>query len=174
MPQEKSQKLSEIVAQLSSLTKPASLDELHSILGDLEIERADVEDFCLFNPLCYSRNPVAANENFELLCICWLPGQSSLIHDHTGSACGVRVITGAMTETIFERTTENRARPVRTNHYDAGYVCGSCDREIHQISNFQAGDRVLITLHVYSPPLAQMNNYVDEDSSSVLYSCTAE
>ena len=174
MTQPLSPKLNEIVAQLSALPGPASLDELHSILSQFEIDRLDVEDFCQFNPLCYARNPVAANANFELLCICWLPGQSSLIHDHTGSACGVRVVCGAMTETIFERTTGNRARPVRTNYYDPGYVCGSFDQEIHQISNFQEGERHLVTLHVYSPPLARMNNYVCEEPSSALYSCTAE
>jgi cysteine dioxygenase len=79
----------------------------------VQIDRCDVEDFCVFNPLCYARNPVASSEHYELLCICWLPDQSSLIHDHTGSACGVRVVVGEMTETIFEHVSEQSALRLR-------------------------------------------------------------
>ena len=39
----------------------------------------------------------------------------------------------------------------------AGYLCGSVDEDIHQVSNLQAGGADLVTLHVYSPPLLRMD-----------------
>jgi cysteine dioxygenase len=33
------------------------------------------------------------------------------------------------------------------------------DADLHQISNLQAGDADLVTLHVYVPPLVRMKTY---------------
>ena len=38
-------------------------------------------------------------------------------------------------------------------------MCGSEDDDLHQISNLQAGDADLVTLHIYTPPLLQMGTY---------------
>ncbi len=40
-----------------------------------------------------------------------------------------------------------------------GATCYSEDLDIHQVSNLQADDRDLVTLHIYSPPLLKMNVY---------------
>ena len=40
-----------------------------------------------------------------------------------------------------------------------GAVVGSVDKDMHQVSNLQAGDADLVTLHVYSPPLLVMGTY---------------
>lgn len=43
----------------------------------------DWKEFALFCPLKYSRNLIEINENFELIILCWLPGQESPIHNHS-------------------------------------------------------------------------------------------
>ncbi len=166
MEQKLSAPLKTIVDRLVALKRTANIDDLKSILSSVSVSRSDVAAFARFNPLCYSRNPVVATEHFELLCICWKSGQSSLVHDHTGSACGVRVVEGEMTETIFEQADQHSARPLRTKTYPLGHICGSVDRDIHQISNFQSGGRDLITLHIYSPPLVRMNTYSNAEAET--------
>jgi cysteine dioxygenase len=161
MNQRLSTPLQSVVDQLHALRRTATIDDLTRILSSVSLRRADVQLFERFNPHCYSRNPVTSSEHFELLCICWRSGQSSLVHDHTGSACGVRVIEGEMVETIFEPVAADSARPVLTRTFGNGYVCGSVDRDIHQISNFQTDGSDLITLHIYSPPLTRMNTFVN-------------
>jgi hypothetical protein len=44
-------------------------------------------------------------------------------------------------------------------------LCGSEDTDIHQVSNLQADDAVLVTLHVYAPPLHRMGTYSLYDMS---------
>ena len=44
-------------------------------------------------------------------------------------------------------------------HITEGSVTVSMDNDIHQISNLQADDKPLVTLHVYSPPLSQFHLY---------------
>ena len=42
---------------------------------------------------------------------------------------------------------------------------GSVDGDLHQVSNLQAGDADLVTLHVYSPPLVGMHTFSIHDRS---------
>jgi cysteine dioxygenase len=46
-----------------------------------------------------------------------------------------------------------------------GEVCGTQDDDLHQVSNLQAGDADLVTLHVYTPPLVFMGTYSMYDTS---------
>ena len=40
-----------------------------------------------------------------------------------------------------------------------GAVSASQDTDLHQVSNVQAADNDLVTLHIYSPPLWRMDTY---------------
>src|SRR5262249_57894797 len=87
------------------------------------------------------------------------------IHDHAGSSCGVRVLRGVMTETRFEFAPNGHVKAVASRDLAAGGVCGSEDHDLHQVSNLQAGNADLVTLHVYSPPLLQMGTYSLTDTT---------
>lgn len=43
----------------------------------------DWREFALFCPHKYARNLLEFNDNFELILLCWLPGQESPIHNHS-------------------------------------------------------------------------------------------
>jgi cysteine dioxygenase len=105
-----------------------------------------------------------ARAAYHALVLCWRSGQRSPIHDHRGSACAVRVIRGAATETIFEMTEEGRVFETRTRQLAEGFMCATEDLDIHRIANDQPAGSDLITLHIYSPPLLVMGQYSLEDS----------
>lgn len=134
------------------------LDELTGWLGALEVTLADVADVACFDERRYRRNLLRAGAGYHALVLCWRPGQRSPIHDHRGSSCGVRVLQGTLTETIFERTAAGHLLPRTTHTLRCGEICGSQDADIHQISNLSA-DEPLVTLHVYTPPLITMGMY---------------
>jgi len=89
---------------------------------------------------------------YELVVICWRSGQSSPIHDHLGTVCGVRVVAGTATETTYRETGGGRVRAVSRRTVGPGQVLLSCDTDIHLISNADPSQG-LITLHLYSPSL---------------------
>jgi len=70
-----------------------------------------------------------------------------------------------MTETRFEFAPNGHVKAVGSSDYAAGSVIGSQDFDLHQVSNLQAGDADLVTLHVYSPALVQMGTYSLTDTS---------
>src|SRR2546421_42096 len=90
------------------------LHVLTSGLKRLQIERSEIEAFAQFSSERYRRNLMHASPAYHALILCWRSGQVSPIHDHRGSACAVRVISGEATETTFEMTDEGRLFEVRT------------------------------------------------------------
>jgi hypothetical protein len=71
----------------------------------------------------------------------------------------VRVIEGRASETRFSLTGCGRLAPALLQEHDQGSVTASVGEEIHQMGNFEAAGRNLITLHIYSPPPARWKFY---------------
>ena len=148
--------VTDLVDWLQHHDERIDLTELQARLDDDALNIDAFADYVRFDEERYARNLVAHGPQFYALLLCWLPGQASPIHDHRGAACGVRVIQGTATETSFrlqgERLVEDSVTTLR-----AGEVCGSFDDDIHEIRN--NGSDNLVTLHVYSPYLDNINLY---------------
>lgn len=151
--------LAELIRYLDGLTARADLRILRRLLARLVVTRRDLEPACRFGVQAYRRNPVARSDWYELLVLCWRSGHGTPIHDHRGSSCAFRVIEGVGTEIRFERTASGHVCPIRAISMEPGYVCAAQDDMIHQVANFQAPGRNLITLHIYSPPIRRMHTY---------------
>lgn len=157
--------LDELIEYLDGLDDRAPLDELQAELAELEIDVEDLGEYVRFSDKGYQRNLVHGGPWYHLLVLCWKNGQRSPIHDHAGSSCGVRVLRGTMTETRFEFAPNGHVLAVGSHTCRPGEVVGSQDSDLHQVSNLQAGDADLVTLHVYSPPLLRMGTYSLTDTT---------
>jgi cysteine dioxygenase len=144
---------------LDNLEERASVEDLTSRLAELDIDCADVGDSIRFSDRQYMRNLVRSGPWYYALVLCWKNGQRSPIHDHHGSSCGVRVLRGTLTETIFEFAPNGDVKAKFSRDCAPGSVLGSADGDMHQVSNLQPGQADLVTLHIYSPPLLYMGTY---------------
>jgi cysteine dioxygenase len=150
---------------LDRWTRQVPLPDLMRRLEHLHVELDELGPFVQFDPVRYRRNLLHAAPAYQALVLCWRAAQRSPIHDHRGSSCGVRVLRGVATETLFARTSAGLIYATRSRELPAGSVCGSLDMDIHQVSNLQADGCDLITLHVYSPPLLHMGVYSLTDAT---------
>ncbi|RYG44306.1 hypothetical protein EON79_15170 [bacterium] len=121
------------------------------ILSQFVPTAAELAPYANFSNDRYCRNLIHRSERFELLLLCWKPGQSSPVHDHRYSWCGVRVIQGSATEVRFMKTPQGTWVPVGHSIAHAGELVCSMDRDTHIIGNFETSD--LMTMHCYAPPL---------------------
>ena len=112
----------------------------------------------------YARNLVCRTETFELLVLCWLPGQASTIHDHAGSLNAIRVHRGELTSRVFAPAGAAGGGPmalVREDRVRPGQKLVGVDRGgIHQLADTSGAD--LVTVHVYAPALTEINVYALE------------
>lgn len=111
----------------------------------------------------YARNLVLRTPHFELLVLCWRPGQLSTIHDHGGALNAIRVHSGELTSRVFrpaagvtsgggpvELVSEERVCP--------GDPLVGVDRGgIHQLADDSGVP--LVTVHVYAPALTTLTVY---------------
>jgi cysteine dioxygenase len=150
---------------LDALTARPDLRRLTEQLARFEVDLGDLADYLHFSERTYKRNLVRAASNYHAWLLCWKNGQRSPIHNHSGSACVVRVLRGTLTETLFELAPNGHVKATFSRDFSQGSLVGSEDTDIHQVSNLQAGNAELVTLHVYTPPLKEMCTYSMYDLS---------
>jgi cysteine dioxygenase len=151
--------LDRLLGELDAWQGRIPLRELERALGALAIALEDVRPFVLFGHETYRRNLMHAGPAYQALVLCWRNGQRSPIHDHRGSSCGVRVLSGLALETVFARAHNGMIYAERSRSVGPGTVCATEDDDIHQVSNLAEDGGDLVTLHVYSPPLLSMGTY---------------
>ena len=100
----------------------------------------------------YHRLAVASDHEVWLLT--WLPGQSTDLHDHGGSAGAFQVHAGTLIEDTV--TTDGPPR-ITTRELGEGAGRRFGDRHIHRIAN--RSGRPAISIHVYGPALTTMTRY---------------
>ena len=143
--------LTGLVDWLDSIDRRPGLKELDNHLSNLEVNLAALKGCIGYADDGYQRNVIKKSEHYELVAICWTPGQDTPIHDHVGSDCAFLIVDGVSTETIYETDNQGLARPINTRHYQPGEVCAAEEPDIHRVSNDT--DSELVNLHVYTPPL---------------------
>ena len=164
-----SKDLQPFIDYLASLEKRPNIDELGKQLRAMNISMDDITEFAHFSDKGYRRNVVFQNDVVQLLCLCWKSGQRSPIHDHADSICGVRVMQGIATETVFEETPSGYIKPITSVDYGEGVIISE-ESDTHQVSNLQAAGEDLVTLHVYAPPLKKMKLFTIDSKQMQTYS----
>jgi len=159
------------------------LGEFAALAQRLDLDDALVAAHMRFCDDTYARNLICRTPQFELLVLCWKPGQGSTIHDHAGSLNVTRVYSGSLTSRQFRRRCgepgvmevggatagELPDGPVDVLREEvlAGSGAAIVDRgEIHQLAN--DSDRDLVTVHLYAPPLQDIVVYSLTEPASEL------
>lgn len=162
-------KLLPLVSYLDTLTERASLARLETLLSNCAATLDDVREFVRFDQSHYTRNLVAKGTWYEVLVICWLSGQRSPIHNHAQSTCGLMVLDGVCSETMFAHSPCGQVVALSTSHKHVGDVCATEDDDTHQVSNLQGPGENLVTIHIYSPPLRKMKKFSIMGAAAVDY-----
>lgn len=129
-----------------------------SLLRAYQEEHRDWEEWALWSDKRYTRNLVACGESFELLILCWSPGQQSPIHDHAGQNCWMAVLEGQLEE-IHYSATKNAAdagqvppEKGRAKSFVEGGVAFIEDSIAYHLTQPVGGTRA-VSMHLYSKPI---------------------
>lgn len=173
--------LDELVTRLRGLAAAEfTHDRLDDILGGRPIREGTWQPRVRFRDDKYARHLIHREELFEVMLLCWKPGQLSPVHNHQGNSGWVRVLRGRMEETHWsppDWVVAGVPMPGASDTFDidedgvghglvlrksahlvhvAGPAVCSVDRArpIHRLGNPKqhAGDEPAVTLHVYSRP----------------------
>jgi cysteine dioxygenase len=125
------------------------------ILQDyLSKKPTDWRKYSFFCDLKYARNLIEITEQFELMVICWKPGQESPIHNHSGQRCWMAILEGDMEEVYYFydelhqvlREGQRQIHPQGT----VGFITDEIAlHKVRPANKFSHG----ITMHLYSKPI---------------------
>jgi len=147
----------DIVAWLDEQNSRPGLTELDAHLSSLNVNLEGLKKHIHYAERGYQRNIIKKTEHYEIVAITWRTGQGTDIHDHIGSDCAFLIVEGTATETIYELSDNNLAKPIGVRCYGLGDVCTANEPDIHRISN--ETDKNLINIHIYMPPLSEFSIY---------------
>ena len=132
-----------------------------SYLRSLDLQKEQLEKYCYFNRDFYTRNLVHKEKGFELMVVCWSPGQKAPIHGHEGEKCWARVQEGQLEICNYEEISSKPLELKLTQKLSCspGFLDGPAD--IHSVENLS--DKFAISLHVYAKPYNACNIYDTEN-----------
>jgi cysteine dioxygenase len=138
-----------------------NIDRLQQLTKMYESNSRDWTEYVFFDQNKYTRNLVDdGNGHFNIIVLCWAPGQQSPIHDHANSHCLFKVLEGEMVETLYDcpqntgEMTEKSCTVYETNRVN--YMHDKIG--VHRVGNHSS--KPAISLHLYSPPILECRTYV--------------
>ena len=175
--------LAQLVSDLAACCEGGTLDgdRVAEVLSGASLTESEMERYRHFRADKYCRNQLARTPDFDVLLLCWEPGQETRVHDHSGQCGWVRVLEGAIEEVAYEMaplesvevpegcsTAACRLRESSRALVPAGPAVARVDpvRAIHKLGNPPERGERTVTLHVYSKPHDSCMTYDLEQRTS--------
>jgi cysteine dioxygenase len=152
---------------------PITRDRVLEYCLETGVDRASLEPYLHFSRDVYTRNLIFADDAFEVMALCWSPGQRTPIHTHNGQLGWMSVEQGALAVINYKWLSCNAADNQNVAGMDClagateldlernevqecfpGGAVNTVDKAqtIHQV--VLQGQEPAISIHVYSRPIA--------------------
>jgi len=153
---------------------PITKTRVLEYFSEVNLRSQAVAPYVHWNDSFYTRNLIYRDDLFEVLALCWRPGQKTPIHSHNGQLGWMLTLQGevAIQEYRYLRCSspENRnvvgidclagGRDVEleplsgvTSTNDGKVATVDKGHTIHQIENINGAKAGTVTLHIYSKPI---------------------
>jgi len=137
--------------------------KIRDLMTNMVYKEDEWKKYVFESPDHYTRNLVASKDFvYDLILLCWMPGQKSAVHDHRSSGCWMRVLQGELTETRFRSNLADAAGPLEKTSAETFsspntfYINNS--QGVHSVAN--SGSIPAYSLHLYSPPITECEVWV--------------
>src|SRR5260221_5261134 len=159
-------RMHDLVQNLDALGSAPSLVALAHVLEQGRLTADDVAPFVTPNRQGYNRAQVVLREHYELLVMTWLPGQASVPHDHTGSICAMQIVQGEAAEGCYRVASDGYVDREYETRVRTGEVTSGQDAGVHTVGNPSQTGELLVTVHVYAPPLKDFRRFAPRPAPS--------
>ncbi|MEX0811911.1 MAG: cysteine dioxygenase family protein [Chitinophagales bacterium] len=146
--------------QLLEVLPQCSGSDYVDIAKDMELNAEDLLPYAFWSKEFYTRNCLARSDDYELLLLCWEPGQETPIHGHGGQECWVYLVQGLIEEFRYDLEEEpaiqlNNKQRVLLRESKLSYM--NDDMGLHSLKNISEGRAM--TLHLYMNPIDKCRIY---------------
>jgi cysteine dioxygenase len=141
--------------QLVAVLKNTETADFLSVAQHIIIDPSNITPYSLWSEKHHTRVCIEYNERFELILICWQPGQKTAIHDHNSEECWMYFVQGEFEEVIYNQEN-NQLIHQETKYASAKTVTYMTDFiGVHSLHN--VGVERGLSLHLYAKPITSCN-----------------
>jgi len=154
----------------SLITRDGVLDFCSSV----QITDSSLKPYVFFDDKFYTRNLIYRDNMFEVMTICWQPGQKTAVHTHNGQLCWMITQRGALAVVDYKwigcdhpeyqnvvgldcvaGSEHTKLEVIREIEAGAGGPVLTADKlqTIHRLYNLSDHKEPAVSIHVYSRPI---------------------
>lgn len=143
----------------------SGLEGYLGLMHRLKLTKKEVKGLCSWNSKKYTRNLIERNNDYELILMCWEPGQKSLIHSYYDQQGWMYVIEGDLVVNhFFESHGEKKMQFYKEIHVkDGRFLYVNDYLGFHSVMNASKGRTV--SLHLHAGPVDKWKVY-DPDNNA--------
>lgn len=149
-------------------------DNVLDFCSSVQITDSSLDPYVFFDDTFYTRNLIYRDDLFEVMTICWQPGQKTAVHTHNGQLCWMITQRGALGVVDYKwigcdhpeyqnvvgldcvaGSEHTRLEIIREIEAGAGGPVLTADKlqTIHRLYNLSDRKERAISIHVYSRPI---------------------
>ena len=140
------------LSKLLEALKDCEPKDYVKIVGNMQLPKDDFKKYAYWKQDGYTRNCIERTEIFELVLICWNPGDKSAVHGHDDQRCWVYQVDGVINERRF--TMDEAGKLEERQHLELSpHRLSYMEDEMgfHSLEN-RSNERAM-TLHLYISPI---------------------
>ena len=158
------------LSQLINKLKNSSKKEYKSIGVNLDIPLEEFLPYAHWSQDNYTRNCIIREQKFELILLCWEPGQKTPVHCHGGEECWVYLIDGIIEEKHFQFLDDELIREDKVVLESGGKSFMSDEIGYHSLENISS--RRAYSIHLYMDPIDDCTVYDSKSQEFIHKSLT--
>ena len=163
--------ISELIDGLNGISDEDFVcDNVYAYLSENPVDTGSIEKYFHWSPDFYTRNLIYKDARYELMAVCWEPGQVSRVHDHAEQRCWMTVPVGQLTGQNFAVEEIDEPRGFCKLRETDSFQLSDCltakvelEEPIHQVLNL-SDDRA-VSVHIYSKPFNKCISYCRDTDS---------
>lgn len=144
-------------------------EPVYDFLSEHPLESDSIQRYLFWSPNFYTRNLIYKDSRFEMMAICWEPGQVSRVHNHCDQRCWMTVPIGRLKGQNFAVEDIDESRGYCKLRETDTFEMAEClaakvelEEPIHQILNLAEYDQRAVSIHIYSKPYDHCISYCRE------------
>lgn len=141
-------------------------EPVYDYLSEHPVDVDSIQRFLFWSPNFYTRNLIFKDARFEMMAICWEPGQVSRVHNHCEQRCWMTVPTGKLKGQNFAVEEIDATRGYCKLRETDTFELAECltakvelEEPIHQILNLPEFEQRAVSIHIYSKPYDHCISY---------------
>ena len=151
----------DFVTELRKFQEPSfrHTDEILRFLESTPVTPETLAPYLTWNRQHYTRNLIDRTRLYELIAICWEPGQVSSVHNHRDQNCWMAVPIGRLQVENYKVIAQDIDRGTcelevaDTVEMNPSHPCAVDPLEpVHRVTNPREFNQRAVSLHVYSDP----------------------